>query len=210
METPGKLGESRVNTLHVHHHGVTGPGGDYQFGVELVAGHRHPLPHEDLVSGATEPHHVDAFGPGPAGLLLQAFLLGHLDDHLGEHGLVAVDHQVHHPFFQYTQVGPDDPGPRGSEEDVLKLGGDEGATPAVGQGTPHPLEEKGERLVVHPHGGAVHDVHHFPVDVAGKDTVEGLAFLKESFFYLFPDLKPGPRGVGLKEGQGRVVLLAKV
>jgi len=80
---------------------------------------------------------------------------------------MTVHHHVDVVFFEHAQV--DLAGHRGgaAEHDVLEVGGDHGAGPAVGQGTAGGLFDQVVVVLVHPHVGAVHQLPHLDVHPPG-------------------------------------------
>ena len=120
--------------LHVHHHGVHRPGDDGQLLLQVVAGNGNAVAHEDLVGGAAHAGQLDALGALALGVLEDLRLLGGHVDHLGQHRLMAVDDDVDVVFFEDAQVDLAGHRHRAAEDDVLEVGGDHGAAPAVGQG----------------------------------------------------------------------------
>ena len=100
----GHVGQGLHDALHVHHHGVHRAGDDGQFLLQVVAGNRNAVAHEDLVGGAAHAGQLDALGALVLGVLDGLRLLGGHVDHLGQQRLMAVDDDVDVVFFQHAQV----------------------------------------------------------------------------------------------------------
>ncbi len=154
------------DTLNIHHHSVHRPGNQRQLLLQEVAGQGHTVAHQDFVGRAADAAQV--YPPGPLGLsqLYHLRLLSHGDDDLGEQRFVAVDDQVYLVLLEHAQVYLTQHRGRGAEEDVLELGGNHAAPPAVADGRPHPLLKQAAVVLVNPDVGAVHYLHDFPVDAA--------------------------------------------
>ena len=80
---------------------------------------------------------------------------------------MAVHHDVDVVLFQHAQVDLAGDGGGAAEHDVLQVGGDHGAGPAVGQGAAGGLLHEVVVFLVHAHVGAVHQFHHLDVDAPG-------------------------------------------
>ena len=132
--TFGNIGQGLHLALHVHHHGVHGAGDDGQFLLQVVARHRNAVAHQDLVGAAAHAGQLDALGALVLGILDHLRFLGGHIDHLRQQGLMAVHDDVDVIFFQDAQVDLTGHRHRHAEQDVLQVGGDHGAAPAVGQG----------------------------------------------------------------------------
>ncbi len=138
MEAAGQGAQGGHDALHIHHHRLDRAGGNYQFLAEEVAGYRDALAHEQLIGRAAYPGQVDP---------LRSFVSRQLDHlriscrsnyHLREQGLVAVHNDVDLIGFQDAHVGLREYRFRGAEDDILQLGGDHGASPAVGDAGTRP------------------------------------------------------------------------
>ena len=158
------------DALHVDEHRLHGPGGDGQLLLQEVARDGHALPHQDLVGGAADAGDVDAAGALLPGFLQHGRVVGHVDDHLCQCGLVPVHEDVDLVLAEHAEV---DLGPNGlgrAEEDVLQVGGDHRSTPAVRQRGAHAPEDDGLVVGVDTHVGAMHDVDDLAVDAPGGDV----------------------------------------
>ena len=100
----------------------------------------------------------------------QLRLLGGHVDHLGQQRLMAVDDDVDVVFFQDAQVDLAGHRRRAAEHDVLQVGGDHGAAPAVGQGAAGALLDEVVVVLVHAHVGAVHQFDDLDVAAPGHDA----------------------------------------
>ena len=83
---------------------------------------------------------------------------------------MAVHHDVDGIFAKNAEIDLRAYGLGGIEEDVLDLGGDHGAAPAVCQRSAHPVKQDVLVVVVDAHGTAVHHLDHLAVDAAGDDS----------------------------------------
>jgi hypothetical protein len=82
---------------------------------------------------------------------------------------------------------------------VLQIGGQHGAAPAVGQGAAGALFHQVFVILIHAHVGAVHDFDDLAVDVSGQTPVFsiflerfGSAFQVEQGRLPFCPIRPGP------------------
>ena len=109
----GHIGQGLHLALHVHHHGVHGPGDDRQFLLEEVSGHRNPVAHQHLIGRAAHPRQVDPLGALGLGVGLDLRVLGGDDEEFRQQGFMAVHDQVHLVFFQHPEVDLSGDGLRG-------------------------------------------------------------------------------------------------
>ena len=109
---------------------------------------------------------------------------------------MAVHYDVDLIGLQDAQVGLGEGRGWGPEHDILQLGGDHGAAPAVGQAGSQALKDEVDRVVIHAYVGAVHDLHYLPIDAA------------RIYAQLLPQLHPlGWRATGELDG---ALLLAEL
>ena len=97
---------------------------------------------------------------------------------------MAVDDDVDVIFLQDAQVDLAGHRHRHAEQDVLQVGGDHGAAPAVGQGGAGALLDDVVVFLVHAHVGAVHQFHDLDVAAPGHHALgppDLLAFLGGPF-----------------------------
>ena len=80
--------------------------------------------------------------------------------------------------FHNAQIGFSLQGVGGAKQDILQVGGEHGAPPTIGQRSPGALFDDVFVILVHPHMGAVHNLHDFAVDIAGLDTILGPFFIE--------------------------------
>ena len=178
--TFGNIGQGLHFALHVHHHGVHGAGDHGQFLLQVVARHRNAVAHQDFVGGAAHAGQLDALGALVLGILDHLRFLGGHIDHLRQQGLMAVHDDIDVIFFQDAQVDLTGHRHRHAEHDVLQIGGDHGAAPAVGQGAAGALLDDVVVFLVHAHVGAVHQFHDLDVAAPGHHALlppDLLAFL---------------------------------
>ena len=123
------------------------------------------MAHGHLVGGAADAADIDALGALLLGQSDHLRVLGVVDDHLGEGGIVAVDHDVHHVLLHDAQVGGGIHRLGGTEHDVGDLGAAHGAAPAVAQAAAQGLADQRLR-----ERGAAHMGH---MQGLGDLTVDG-------------------------------------
>jgi len=126
--------------------------------------------HEDLISGAAHSGNIDAHCSLLFGQVHHLRLSCRSDDHLREQRLVAVHYDVDLIGLQNAQVGLGEGRCGCAEEDILQLSGDHRAAPAVGYAGSQALQDEVDRIIVHTHMGAVHDLHYLPVYAPGIDA----------------------------------------
>jgi len=135
---------------------------------------------ENLVGRAADAAQLDPLGALGLGVFDNLRFLGHGHDHLGKHRLMAVHDDVDMVFLHHAQVGFGLQRIGGPEEDILEIGGQHGAAPAVRQGSAGALLGDVLVILVHTHVGAVHDLDDFPVDIPGLDAL-GFPFFVQRF-----------------------------
>ena len=169
VEAACGLGDTGHDALHVDEHRLHGPGGDGQLLLQEGTGDGQASSHEDLVGGAADACDVDAVGALLLDLLLHGWIVGHIDDGLGQRRLVPVQEDVDLIIAEDAEVdvGPDGCGR--AEEDVLQVGGDHRAAPAVCERTAHAAQDHGLVVGIDTHVGAMHDVDDLAVDAPGVD-----------------------------------------
>jgi len=167
VEAPGHVGQVLEHALDIDHHGVHRAGDDRQLLLQEGARRRHAVALQDFVGRAADAAQLDAFGALLLGVFEHLRRLGRGHDHLREDRLVAVDDDVDVIFLQDAEVGFGLQRRWSAEHDVLQVGGQHGAAPPVGQRSPGALLDDVFVVLVHPHVGAVHDIDHLAVDVAG-------------------------------------------
>jgi hypothetical protein len=166
----GHLGKRRHDALHVHHHQVHRAGEQRQFLVQIVAGNRHALPHQDFVGRATNPGDVDAFGARLPRQREQVAVAAGGHDHLAQNRLMPVHQDIDLLLFEHSQVGLRPNRLRPAEEHVLHVGGDHGAAPAIGQRGAHGGAQQRYRVRFHAVVRAVQQLDDFAVDAARRDA----------------------------------------
>jgi hypothetical protein len=192
-------GERRHGAVHVGGEDVDGAGGDRHLLVQPVAGE----PHEDVVdrkalhellTGLDAAHDVQALGARGAGLGLGRFDVRRVDQGGADHGLVAVDHDVHVGGVENAEVDLD--GVRRGRAEQGVLGELERNLRAVGGGYAQAQRLDGQRDVV-----AV-DVGH----AARRSTV----VLVQDAAGHDPELAPGLDARRRREGRDQRRLLVVV
>ncbi|VTR69622.1 hypothetical protein DESC_760048 [Desulfosarcina cetonica] len=178
MVAAAHLAHRRHDALVVDNHHVDDAGGEDQLGHQMVAGHGDAPAHEQFVARAANAHQVDPHGALAFGQVEQLRGLAGRRDHLRDHRVVAVHHDIDLVGLEHAGVDRGGPGGRHAKKNVGHLGGDHGAAPAVGQGVAQALEQKGLPVVVHAHVGAVHHLGCLAVNAARGDIE------------LLPDLAP--------------------
>ena len=158
------------DALDVHHDGLAGPGEDHVLLLEEVAGHGDAVAHGHLVGGAAHAADVDALGAVGLGQGDHLGILGVEHDHLGQGGVMAVDHDVHHVLLHHAQIGGGVDGLGGAEEHVGELGAAHGPAPAVAQAGPQGLADEGLRQGGAAHMGHMQGLGDLPVNGPGLDA----------------------------------------
>ena len=154
MEALRERAEGREDALHIDDDGFACARKDNVLLRQEVAGHRDAVAHGDLVCGAADAADVDALRADALGKRDHFGIIGIIDDHLGQGGIVAVDDDVDHILLHYADVGRSIHGLRRAEHDVGELGAHHGAAPAVGQAAAEGLTDQGFGQ-----GGAAHMGH---------------------------------------------------
>ena len=181
VEVLGQVLQSRHPALHVDRHEVYSTGHDSQLLVQEAARGRDAVAHENLVGGAAQAGNLYALGACLLGLGDELRVTRGLGDHLREDRLVAVDHDVDLVGLDGAQVCLRPQRLGAAEDDVLDVGGDHGAAPAVRQGTAHALLHEADAVGVDSHVGLVERRDDLAVDAARDQTVlapELLALLR--------------------------------
>ena len=154
MEALRERAEGREDALHIDDDGFACARKDNVLLRQEVAGHRDAVAHGDLVRGAADAADVDALRADALGKRDHFGIIGIVNDHLGQGGIVAVDDDVDHILLHYADVGRGVHGLRRAKHDVGELGAHHGAAPAVGQAAAEGLTDQclGQ-------GGAAHMGH---------------------------------------------------
>ena len=83
---------------------------------------------------------------------------------------MAVDDDVDMVFLHDPEIRLGLQRIRRSEKNILKVGGQHGTAPAVGNGCTGPLLDEVFIILVNAHVGPVHDLHNLSVDVSWNNT----------------------------------------
>jgi hypothetical protein len=121
--------------------------------------------HQYLVAGAADAHQVEALSAHRLGLV--HYLVHHVEDDLGQHGVVTVDRDVDLLGVQCPHVGERPVVLRRTEQDIADIGG-QVHTREVGHAHLDAQEDEGHRVGVHANVGPVQRLHHVGVDVGGE------------------------------------------
>ena len=167
----GNVRQRLHDALHVHDHGIHRAGDERQFLLQEVTGEGDAVPHQHFVGGTALTRQIDPLCAGVCCQLHDLRVMSRRHDHFGQEGFVTVDDDIHLIFLEYAEVDLPQSRRRRTEEDILKLGGDHAAAPAVRQGNPDALLQKVMILHVDTGMGAVHQFYNLPVDAAGHDAV---------------------------------------
>ena len=134
VEAVGRLHDPGHDALDVDQERLHGTADDGQLLLQEVAGDRDAAAHQHLVRRAADAGHVDPAGAQLGRLGEEGGVGGGVDDRFRQGGLMPVDEDVHLVLAQDAQVhlGADRLGR--AEQDVLEVGGDHRAAPAVGEG----------------------------------------------------------------------------
>ncbi len=92
------------DALHVHDYRLDRTGEQGQFLAEEIAGHRHPLAHQDLVGSTADTAQVDADRALRSGIFNQFRVLSRRNNHLRERRLVTVDDYIDLLLFQDPKI----------------------------------------------------------------------------------------------------------
>jgi hypothetical protein len=200
MEIFDDLAQGLHDTLDINHHCFHRSGGQGDLLLDETRRHRNAAPHQDFIAGAANPGQVDPLGSGFSGQFKHVRFLGGNTEGLGQQGFMAVDGDVDLVGFENPQVHNGAAGNRGAEHDIGQFGGKHRRTPAVGERAAGGLEHDIFIILIHPHVGAVHHFHHFPVNAPGEDV----QFFPDSLALFGGPLGHGKRGVVLlaEFGQG--------
>lgn len=170
VEALAKGSQSREDALHVHDDGFAGAGQDHVLLAQEVTGHGDAVAHGHFVGGAAHTGHVDALGAHALGQGDHFGVIGVVNHHFGQAGIVTVNDDVHLVLLHNADVGGGIHGLRGAEQHVGELGAGHGATPAVGQAGAQGLTDQGLRQRGVAHVGHVQSGGDFPVDGPGLDA----------------------------------------
>lgn len=135
-----------------------------QLALRRLAGHADALARQHLVAGAAQADHVHASRPGFRRRLLDLRRPRRLHDLGRQHRLVAVDDHVDALLLEHAEVRVHRGDLRRAQQDVLDLGGDERAAPAVGERAAHRLRDEREGIGVAAEARAMQDVHRLGID----------------------------------------------
>jgi hypothetical protein len=170
VEAFAQVAQGRHDALHIHDHGVHGAGDDGQLLLHEISGQGNAVAHDDSLPVQHMPTTLMPLAPAASARGHQRRIAGRSQDHLRQHRLVPMGHDVDMVFLEHSQVGLGAHRFRRAEEHVGNLGGHHGAAPAVGDGGLEALQDQVDRVVVHADVGAVHDLHDLAVDAARVDT----------------------------------------
>ena len=169
MEALAQRAQSGEDTLHVHHNGLAGAGEHHVLLVQEVTGHGDAVTHGHLVGGAAHAGNGDALGAHALGVGDHFGIIGVMDNHFGQGGIMTVNHNVHIVLLHNADVGGGIHRLGGAEHHVGELGAHHGAAPAVGQTGTEGLTDQGFRQRGTAHMGHVHGLGNLPVNGPGLD-----------------------------------------
>ncbi len=198
------LGQAGHDALVVHHDGVDRAGDQRQLLRQGVGGIGDAVAHQQLVAGAADAHQVEPAGRTCSfGLALQPLRFG--QDHLAEHGVVAVHRDVDRVDFQTAEVGAAQHRCWGAEQNIGEVGAQVHAGVVADRALDRAQQDV-DRVGVHAVGGAVHHLGHAGIEACG-DQPELLELRKA--FGGHGRLEPDRRVLSLGElGQGQARQLA--
>ena len=167
----GDRRQRRHDALHVHHHQVDRAGEQRQFLVQVVAGDRHALPHQDLVGRAADAGHVDALGAGlprasassSASRLASTSISLSVGSWPWTSTLTWRSSSTPRLARDRIACGP-------AEQHVLHVGGDHRSAPAVGQRGAHGAAQQRDGIGFHAVVRAVQQLDDLAVDAARRDA----------------------------------------
>ncbi len=177
MVALGDLGQPLHDALDIDHHSLHRAGDDGQLLLQEIAGDGHAVTHQYLVGGAAHAGQIDPFGPLGLGIFDHFRVLRGHGQYFGQMRFVPVDDEVHLIVFEHSKVYLAEHWRWRAEEDILELGGNHAAPPAIGKGGFGPLAEQAVVILVNTHMGAVHGFYHLAVDAAGGHTFFAPDFL---------------------------------
>ena len=169
VEALAQGAQSGEDALHVHHDGFAGAGENYVLLVQEVARHGDAVTHGHFVGGAAHAGNGDALGAQALGVGDHLGIVGVVDDHLGQGGIMAVDHDVDVVLLHDADVGGGIHRLGSAEHHVGELGAHHRTAPAVGQAGPQGLTDQSLRQGGAAHVGHMHGGGNLPVDGPGGD-----------------------------------------
>ena len=169
MEALAQGAQGGEDALNVHDNGFAGAGENHILLVQEVAGHGDAVAHGHLIGGAAHAGDGDALGAHGLGIGNHFGIVGVVDHHFGQGGVMAVDDDVDVVLLHDADVGGGVHRLGGAEHNVGELGAHHGAAPAVRQAGPEGLADQGFRQGGTAHVGHVQGLGDFPVDGPGLD-----------------------------------------
>ena len=170
MEALAQGAQSGEDALHVHDNGLAGAGQNHVLLIQEVTGHGDAVTHGDFVGGAAHTGNGDALGAHGLGISDHLGVVGIVNDHFGQAGIMAVNNDVDIVLLHDADVGGGVNGLGSAEHNVGELGAHHGAAPAVGQAGAQSLTNQGFGQRRAAHVGHVQRGGDFPVDGAGLDA----------------------------------------
>ena len=152
----GQISQTGHDTLVVNHYGIHGPSEKGKLLGYGMGGRRDAMTHKDLVTGATYAHKINSCGgTGSLGLIFQ--FAGHLNDHVREDRVVAMERNVDRIGLQYAQVRLADGGGGSAKKDVRKIRAHMAGS-IICQGTFNAPQKQVNGISIHAVTCAMHDL----------------------------------------------------
>ena len=170
VEALGEGSQCGEDALHVYNNGFAGAGENHVLLAQEVTGHGDAVTHGHFVGGAAHAGNGDALGANALGQSDHLRIVGVVNDHFRQGGIVAVNNDVDIVLLHNADVGGGVHGLGSAEQNVGELGAHHGAAPAVRQAAAQRLANQSLRQGAVAHVGHMQSGGNFPVNSPGLDA----------------------------------------
>ena len=170
MEALAEGSQGGEDALYVYNDGFAGAGEDHVLLAQEVTGHGNAVTHGHFVGGAAHAGNGDALGANALGQSDHLGVVGVVNDHFRQGGIVTVNNDVDVVLLHNADVGGGVNGLGSAEQDVGELGAHHGAAPTIGQAAAQSLANQSLRQGAVAHVGHMQSGGDFPVNGPGLDA----------------------------------------